>query len=111
MSPGARDRRPTVPPTPITLGEPLDNDSLPSNSTTADDDNTSNEMSSGPNSTTEKAIYETGGLKLAYTSPRLNKKNYVDWVAKTENLLDVQGVWTIVNRDKQKPGDQATPEA
>ena len=41
-------------------------------------------------------------LCLTYTTPCLDKMNYVDWAAKTENLLEIQGVWDIVSgRDTQ----------
>ena len=32
------------------------------------------------------------GLRLTYIIPRLDKTNYIDWAAKTENLLEIQGV-------------------
>ena len=35
---------------------------------------------------------EYEGLHLTYTIPHLNKINYVDWAAKTENLLEIQDV-------------------
>src|SRR5205085_10595319 len=62
-----------------------------------------------PLTPSSKSTYE--GLKLTYTSPRLNKKNYVDWAAKTEILLDIQRVWTIVHDDEQKQGDKTSVEA
>ena len=55
--------------------------------------------------TVSKPAYE--GLKLTYASPRLNKKNYVDWAAKIEVLLDIQGVWSIVHGDEKPPNDKA----
>jgi hypothetical protein len=57
---------------------------------------------------TQSSVYE--GLRLTYTSPRLNRKNYVDWAAKTENLLDIQGVWAIVNGEDKEPNDKAPEE-
>jgi hypothetical protein len=54
--------------------------------------------------------YEGVGLKLTFTAPRLNKKNYIDWAAKTENLLEIQGVWSIVSGDEPEPGPRSAIE-
>src|SRR5437667_11038894 len=32
------------------------------------------------------------GLHLTYTIPQLDKVNYIDWAAKIENRLEIQGV-------------------
>src|SRR5437016_4847647 len=64
-----------------------------------------------PISTTSAGARPTyEGLKLTYASPRLNKKNYVDWAAKIEILLDIQGIWTIVNGTEMQPNDKSTAE-
>ena len=36
------------------------------------------------------------GLHLTYITPYLDKMNYVNWAAKTENFLEIQSVWDIV---------------
>jgi hypothetical protein len=42
-------------------------------------------------------------------SPKLNEKNYVDWAAKPENLLDLQGIWAIVRGENMQHSNK-TPE-
>jgi len=44
-----------------------------------------------------------GGLRLTYTQPRLNKKNFVNWAPKTQILLEIQGVWDIVSGEEREP--------
>ena len=68
-------------------------------------------ISGGTNTAvTARPGYDGTGLKLTYTTPRLNKKNYVDWAAKTEILLDIQGVWTIISGEKRQPNEGAIAE-
>ena len=50
------------------------------------------------------------GLRLTYTIPCLNKINYVDWAAKTENLLEIQGVWDIVSGQDTQPNDRSSAD-
>jgi hypothetical protein len=64
-----------------------------------------------PKSATMSTSSTYEGLRLTYTAPRLNKTNYVDWAAKTENLLEIQGVWAIVNGEDKQPNGKASEEA
>ena len=50
------------------------------------------------------------GLRLTYTIPQLDKMNYVDWAAKTENLLEIQGVWDIISSQYTQPRDGSSAE-
>ena len=65
-------------------------------------------MDTAARGTASKQTYE--GLKLTYTSPRLDKKNYVDWSAKTEVLCIIQGVWPIVSGSEKEPDERIDPE-
>ena len=47
------------------------------------------------------------GLRLTYTHPQLNKKNYINWSPKTQILLEIQGVWSIVNGEEREPARNA----
>jgi hypothetical protein len=47
------------------------------------------------------------GLRLTYTQPRLNKKNFVNWALKTQILLEIQGIWDIVSGDDREPARNA----
>src|SRR2546421_13680 len=84
---------------PIDLGEP--EDPLPGPLNTRKDDIVP--------ATVSKMGYDS--LKLTYVTPRLNKKNYVDWAAKMEVVLDIQGVWTVVSGEEKQPNEKATTQA
>jgi hypothetical protein len=43
------------------------------------------------------------GLRLTYTQPRLNKKNFVNWALKTQILLEIQGIWDVVSSEEREP--------
>ena len=45
---------------------------------------------------TQVSVTGYKGLHLTYTISCLDKINYVDWAAKTENLLKIQGIWDII---------------
>jgi hypothetical protein len=60
------------------------------------------EETPGPSQGTSAAEWRStdGGLRLTYTQPQLNKKNYVNWISKTQILLEIQGIWDIVSGDE-----------
>src|SRR5579862_5451449 len=47
------------------------------------------------------------GLRLTYTQPRLNKKNFVNWALKTRILLEIQGIWDVVSGEDKEPARNA----
>src|SRR2546430_3509182 len=49
-------------------------------------------------------------LKLTFVSPKLNKKNYVDWAPKAKIVLAIQRVWGVVSGEEKEPTDAATAE-
>ncbi|KAH0556435.1 hypothetical protein GP486_005646 [Trichoglossum hirsutum] len=67
------------------------------------------EETPGPSQGTSAAEWRStdGGLKLTYTQPRLNKKNFVNWALKTQILLEIQGVWEVVSGEDREPARNA----
>ena len=57
---------------------------------------------------TEVRMNTNEDLKLMYTSPQLNK-NYVNWALKLHILLEIQGIWSIINGEEKEPSESAMP--